>query len=72
MIQKDQRNITTLKGSTWLLFTAATQHLTPAVMKYKKTGKGVIPLKHSSLTTQKTGYYIFYEMFLLTKTNAPT
>jgi hypothetical protein len=33
MIPKDQKNITTLKyGAT---FTAATQHLTPAVVKYK-------------------------------------
>jgi hypothetical protein len=35
MIPKDQQNITTLKRSTGQLFTAATQHLTPAVVKYK-------------------------------------
>jgi hypothetical protein len=35
MIPKDQKNITTLKWSTGLLFTAATRHLIPAVVKYK-------------------------------------
>jgi hypothetical protein len=37
MIPKDQKNITTLKWSTGQLFTAATQHLTPAVVKYNKS-----------------------------------
>jgi hypothetical protein len=39
MIPKDQKNITTLKGSTGQLFTAATWHLTPAVVKYKNLEK---------------------------------
>jgi hypothetical protein len=35
IIPKDQKNITTLKWSTGQLFTAATQHLTPADVKHK-------------------------------------
>jgi hypothetical protein len=34
MIPKEQKSITTLKWSTGQLFTAATQNLTPAVVKY--------------------------------------
>jgi uncharacterized protein YjaZ len=35
MITKDRKYITTLKRSTGQLFTAATRHLTPAIVKYK-------------------------------------
>jgi hypothetical protein len=32
---ESHKNITTLKSSTGQLFTAGTQHLTPAAVKYK-------------------------------------
>jgi hypothetical protein len=48
MISKDQRNITTLKFTTGQLFTAAAQHLTRVVVKYKNLENKVIPRKYLS------------------------
>jgi hypothetical protein len=56
MILKDQKNITSLNWSTRQLFTATTQHLTPAVVKYKNLetkwslGRDVVHFHYPSCT----------------------
>jgi hypothetical protein len=54
MIPKDQKNTTTLKWSTGQRFIAATQHLTPAVVKYKnlETKRSLRRINHNKITRE--------------------
>jgi hypothetical protein len=60
MIPKDQKNITTLKGSTGQHFTAATQYLSIAFYTNDTQAQPFIHGKHTESSTSRTlGYQSF-------------